>query len=255
MEFKRSQKSEVPFCDGAAANIAEVLDPIILIMLIAVGLNTSMIELSTVNCQHPMGRTPKITNDEIIQAAREVFLEQGEAASTAEIAQRAGISEASIFKRFATKQELFMAAIGIAKTPAWTARLESDIPPAAFKAELTEILGEMLIFYQDVLPRAVMMMSPMKLLHAKQFVPPPIRDSKLWADFFDRAIASGAIGSCNTQTLAHAIVGAINNYAMTQTLIAKFPDAAEPLKDSTLTPDEFIHSLVATLWSGMAPGS
>jgi AcrR family transcriptional regulator len=45
-----------------------------------------------------MARPPKITNEEILAAARQVFLEQGEGGSTLEIAEKAGISEASIFK-------------------------------------------------------------------------------------------------------------------------------------------------------------
>ena len=36
-----------------------------------------------------MARTPKITNEEILAAARQVFLEQGEGGSTLEIAQKA----------------------------------------------------------------------------------------------------------------------------------------------------------------------
>jgi Bacterial regulatory proteins, tetR family len=41
-----------------------------------------------------MPRPPKITNEEILVAARQVFLEQGESGSTLEIAEKAGISEA-----------------------------------------------------------------------------------------------------------------------------------------------------------------
>jgi Bacterial regulatory proteins, tetR family len=64
-----------------------------------------------------MARTPKITNEAILAVAQQLFLEQGEKASTLEIANKAGISEASIFKRFATKQALFLAAIGITAPP------------------------------------------------------------------------------------------------------------------------------------------
>jgi AcrR family transcriptional regulator len=55
-----------------------------------------------------MARSPKITNEEILAAAREGF-----GASTLAIAKKAGISEASNFKRFTTKQALFLAAIGV----------------------------------------------------------------------------------------------------------------------------------------------
>jgi hypothetical protein len=44
-----------------------------------------------------MPRPPKITNEEILAAARQVFLAEGINGSTLEIGQKAGISEASIF--------------------------------------------------------------------------------------------------------------------------------------------------------------
>lgn len=64
-------------------------------------LNQSIIEKA-------MARSRSITDEQILEAARAVFLEDGFSASTLEIARRAGISEASIFKRFSTKENLFL---------------------------------------------------------------------------------------------------------------------------------------------------
>ena len=47
-----------------------------------------------------MGRPQTISNEDMLAAAREVFLKHGVFGSTKEIAQRAGISEAALFKRF-----------------------------------------------------------------------------------------------------------------------------------------------------------
>ncbi len=200
-----------------------------------------------------MGRNPKITNDEILEAARQVFLDQGSGASTADIADRAGISEASIFKRFATKQDLFLAAIGITKTPTWVKKLESGTPNPEFKAELIEICGEILAFYQDVFPRVIMMMSPMKLLlMSKQFIPPPIRDSHLLAGFLQRAIDLGYLRPCDARTVAQALVGAVNNYAMTQAFM-KSPKASTFVPSEQLKPEEFVRSTIDILWAGIAP--
>jgi AcrR family transcriptional regulator len=199
-----------------------------------------------------MGRNPKITNDEILEAAREVFLDQGSGASTADIADRAGISEASIFKRFATKQELFMAAIGITKTPAWVKKLESATPNPELKAELIEICGEILAFYQDVFPRVMMMMSPMKLLMSKQFIPPPVRDSHLLAGFLQRAIDLGYLRPCDAGTVALMLVGAINNYAMTQ-IFMKSSKSSKFAESEPLNPAEFVRSTIDILWAGIAP--
>jgi AcrR family transcriptional regulator len=58
-----------------------------------------------------MGRPKIISDDTLLACAREVFLERGTAASTKEIARRAGTSEATVFKRFPTKAALFLAAM------------------------------------------------------------------------------------------------------------------------------------------------
>ena len=58
-----------------------------------------------------MGRPPKILGHTVLQAARELFTRDGLAASTKEIATRAGLSEAALFKRYPTKSKLFLAAM------------------------------------------------------------------------------------------------------------------------------------------------
>jgi AcrR family transcriptional regulator len=58
-----------------------------------------------------MGRRKLIEDDELLAAAREAFVEKGLAASTREIARRAGISEAVIYQRHPTKAHLFFAAM------------------------------------------------------------------------------------------------------------------------------------------------
>jgi AcrR family transcriptional regulator len=58
-----------------------------------------------------MPRPKRIEDDELLRIARAVFVLDGAHGSTREIAQRAGISEAALFKRYPTKAELFLAAM------------------------------------------------------------------------------------------------------------------------------------------------
>jgi AcrR family transcriptional regulator len=201
-----------------------------------------------------MPRPPKITNEEILAAARQVFLEQGEGGSTLEIAEKAGISEASIFKRFSTKQALFLAAIGISETPDYVKLLSSQTPTAEIRSELIEICTQMLGFYQEVMPRVMMMMTKTKS-SLPPLVPPPFRDVQLFAEYFDRAISRGHLKHCDSMTVAHAIVGAINSYAMTQTIANTNPFPLQFVlpKLKSFEPTTFIHNLIETLWIGIAP--
>ena len=66
-----------------------------------------------------MGRRQTIQDSDILQAARQVFLSRGVHATTLDVAKRASISEASVFKRFKTKSALFCAAM----------RPQLEIPP------------------------------------------------------------------------------------------------------------------------------
>jgi AcrR family transcriptional regulator len=200
-----------------------------------------------------MGRPPKITNEEILAAARQVFLEQGSNASTLAIAEKAGISEAAIFKRFATKQALFLAAIGITEVREWVNVLSSSIPTAAIKAELIEICRQMLDFYLEVMPRVFMMMTQANSPHPPVVPSPPVRDTQLLAGYLDRAIVQGHLKPCDTITVAHLLVGAMTHYVVTQNIAGKWPMASPLTTIQQIEPTTFIHNLIETLWTGIAP--
>jgi AcrR family transcriptional regulator len=211
-----------------------------------------------------MARPPKITTEEIIAVARQVFLEQGAGASTLIIAERAGISEAAIFKRFGTKQALFLASMGISDNHPWISVLSQGMPTAAIRMDLIEICSQILEFYQDVMPRVMMMMNQGKMSFPPPILePPPIRDTQLMAGYLERAIYKGYIKPCNAITVAHAIVGGINSYVIMQNM-SKLPLPAPSLlqlqsiasgANIAIEPDQFISSLIDTVWAGIDPNS
>ncbi len=58
-----------------------------------------------------MARPRTIAEEDLLAAARAVFVEKGFGASTKAIASRAGVSEALLFQRYRTKADLFFAAM------------------------------------------------------------------------------------------------------------------------------------------------
>src|SRR4051812_6998486 len=58
-----------------------------------------------------MGRHKTISDQEVLRVARDVFRAQGHTATTRAIAEAAGISEAVLYQRFGSKDELFFAAM------------------------------------------------------------------------------------------------------------------------------------------------
>lgn len=74
----------------------------------------------------------------IVQAASALFLELGyDRTSLARIAERSGVSRATLFKQFPTKAALFDAMV----TESWSAAGEADPPPAGDPVEGLRTLG------------------------------------------------------------------------------------------------------------------
>lgn len=201
-----------------------------------------------------MPRRPTITNEEILEVARQIFLEQGFGASTVDIADKAGISEASIFKRFATKQALFEAAMDIAEKPKWLKILTEGTPSEDFKIELTDVCGQMLASYQEMIPRVMMVMGQGNVPPPPPVPPPPLRDTRLLAEYLERAIALGYLHPCSSTIVGHLIVGAMMNYVIVSNVTVTKLSASESfLVPEAIAPDEFIETLIEVLWKGIAP--
>jgi AcrR family transcriptional regulator len=209
-----------------------------------------------------MARIPRITNQQILEAARQIFLQQGFGASTLEIAQQAGISEASIFKRFSTKEELFLAAMGIPEKPLWVNDLESLCGKGDLKENLMNICFQIMEFYREVLPRIMMLRSrgdAIAQLGGKEAR--PMRDVKVVTAFLEREINQERLRHCDPQTVAHLLLGTLMNYVLLEQMSSQISIPTAELAIATyLNSGErttevlaFIQSLVDIVWQGIAP--
>jgi len=97
-----------------------------------------------------MGRPPLISRDEIIAAARDVFLREGLSASIRDIAAVAGISEAAIFKRFTTKAALVVAAMAPPKPD--IGALLNPLDGGDLRKGLTGVMENVTDFFRQMLP-------------------------------------------------------------------------------------------------------
>jgi AcrR family transcriptional regulator len=98
-----------------------------------------------------MGRRKLIEDHDLLAVARDVFVKRGFAASTREIARRAGISEAIIYQRHATKVHLFFAAM---VPPASNVEALLSAPPEQHGVEkrLEEIALAMMEHFREFVP-------------------------------------------------------------------------------------------------------
>lgn len=195
-----------------------------------------------------MARNTTITEEQILEAARAVFLEEGFGAQTAKIARRAQVSEGSIFKRFPTKEALFFAALRIERPPAWYAELDRRVGSGDCRENLLAIFHGILLFFHEMLPRTVTTMGSLGPMAHKTFEGmehPIVTDNNKLSDFLHREMEQGRLRLCDAKLLARLILGALSSYVFSAMIIRQELTPAELYKIAGGTLD--------FLWSGIAP--
>lgn len=202
-----------------------------------------------------MARPVTITDEQIIEAARAVFLEKGLRATTAEVARRAGVAEGSIFNRFKTKEGLFRAAmqLGPDEEPPWVRRLAGRVGQGDVREALSEIGMEVVEFFRTLLP--VMMMEWSHKAETDEAGVPrrhpgdgaaPLRMLKRIAGYFEAEMQAGRLRRHDPEIVARTFLGSIQNFVFFE-LMTRSRD------ELPLPAETFLRGLVKMLWDGVAP--
>src|SRR5947208_4760966 len=104
-----------------------------------------------------MGRHKTISDDDVLRVARDVFRVQGHTVSTRAIAQAAGISEAVLYQRFGSKDELFFAAMR-PQGPDIERLLGPRDPPGDARTYLRAVAVRLGEHFAEVIPLALRVM-------------------------------------------------------------------------------------------------
>jgi AcrR family transcriptional regulator len=105
-----------------------------------------------------MGRQKTISDDEVLRVARDIFRAQGHTATTREIAEAAGISEAILYQRFGSKNDLFFAAMH-PRIPDVEVLLGPLDPPDDAHTYLRTVVVHLGRYFADVIPSALRVMT------------------------------------------------------------------------------------------------
>jgi AcrR family transcriptional regulator len=200
-----------------------------------------------------MARPATITDAQILDAARTLFLEKGIQATTAEVARKAGIAEGSIFKRFPTKHELFMAAMApTLEEPEFLRTLAERVGRGDLRHHLYEVGMLAVAFFRRLLPLMMMSWSnrgPGELPpHLAQPNSPPLRALKRLAAYLEAEMRARRLRRCDPEILSRAFLGGLQNYVFFE-LLMKAND------ELPLPAEMHVRGLVAILWNGVAPAS
>lgn len=193
-----------------------------------------------------MPRPTVIKDEQILAAARQVFLERGFGAGTAEVARRAGIAEGSIFNRFKTKAELFQAAMQHdIEEPPFFHTMDERAGKGALRENLVAIGLEGITFLRGIVPLVMMLWSnpgpsgvPALLASPDS---PPIRVLQRLTHFFAAEIKLGRLAAGNPEILARIFLGSLQNFVFIEIVRAIPVAPAEP----------YVRALVDVLWRGI----
>jgi AcrR family transcriptional regulator len=105
-----------------------------------------------------MGRQKTISDEQVLHVARAMFREKGHTATTREIAQAAGISEAILYQRFGSKDDLFFAAMA-PQEPDLAKLLGLKEPTEDAHTYLRTVVVRIGEYFADILPLVVRMMT------------------------------------------------------------------------------------------------
>ena len=198
-----------------------------------------------------MARPTTISDEQILAAAREVFLERGIAATTAEVARKAGVAEGSIFKRWKTKHELFFAALTPDdEEPEFVRDLGAKVGAGDVCETLTEIGLLGIQFFRKIMPLAMMCWSnpaasglPAQLTGPS---PKPIRVLKKLAAYFAAEMQAGRLARRDAEVVARTFLGSIQHFAFLE-IIDRNPD------ELPMPAEMFVRGLVHLIWNCIDP--
>mgnify|MGYP003498057428 FL=1 len=197
-----------------------------------------------------MARPVAIHDPTILDAAREVFLLRGAAATTAEVARRAGVSEGSIFKRYRTKHGLLEAVVAdVEREPAFISELPARVGAGHVFANLEWLAGELLEYFRRAAPVHLLAWSAPSgprgrvLLSAAS---PPLATLRKVAGYFEAEMHLGRIRRADAEVVARSFVGALGNFVLLE-LLANAPES------SPMPEQSYIRGYVAVLARGLEP--
>jgi AcrR family transcriptional regulator len=192
----------------------------------------------------PRGRPPVISNERLLEVAREVFLELGIRATTLEVAKRAGIAEGTIFHRFKSKDELFRAAMQFDpdQALAFVESLPSHAGRGDLRSTLVRFAEEFLQLGRIAVPVMMMSWSNPENQQSSSFAAERgqrfRRVVRAISTFFASEMELGRLRRNDPEVLARLLLGALHHYCLSE-LVARDVGG--------LSPSDFARGVVEVL--------
>lgn len=182
-----------------------------------------------------MSRPRSITDDEILAAARAVFLDRGITATVGQVAARCRVGEATVFRRFPTKQALFLAAMDTSSEPPWLHCIEERAGGDDIRVTLTELANDILAITRPMIPAILMKMSNPAPGERASPAERLFRTIRGLTEFFEIEIGAGRVRARDPRVAARIWIAALQHFV----LFEAFTKSVD-----TLSTDIFLKGLV-----------
>ncbi len=163
-----------------------------------------------------MARPTTIDDKKILEVAGRLFSERGLNVTTAEIAKEAGVSEGSIFRRFPSKTELFMAAMTGSELN-WLDWLDESALDQPLRANLARFSEDAIDHMLRVLPKFYMLVGSGIVqacdISEKFEVPPPVYVVRSLTRYLELERRAGRMKAVDPEVVARSLFGALHTYA------------------------------------------
>lgn len=178
-----------------------------------------------------MGRTARVSREEVLAAARETFVERGyEGATLARIGGRLGVSPAALLRHAPTKRDLFLASMGAGEPEPMPLAFLEEMDGSEDPRLLLRRAGETLIPFLEAKIRQIVArwvyfktvpgVGPMPLPFDPQARPtPPQRNLKYLEDYIRRAVKKKRLDVQNPRAAAFAFLATLHSYVFLQVVI------------------------------------
>ncbi len=195
-----------------------------------------------------MPRPKKVTDAEILQIAREEFEVSGFDVTMEVIARRLGVSATVLYRRFANKDELFIAAVLPAGVhSSWpTVALHENMTPEDVTERLTELARRIVLHFEQTLPaflQAAINRVDAELVVERLSLPNPRASIEALAGWLRRAHELKLLSCPDPNSAAATLMGAL----LFQQLHAMSPFLRRDLLDTADFPARTVRVLLEGL--------
>jgi AcrR family transcriptional regulator len=194
-----------------------------------------------------MARPRRHTDEALLAAAREVFLQEGVSAPLQRVADRAGLSQPALLRRFGSKDNIVLRALLPSDGFGWAERAFAGPDERPFPEQLDALAQGAMTFFAASIPALMALRAAGGDLrgaidHAQ---PGAIEVRRALVAFFARARDRGLIRDADPERVAMMLVGSLQTRVLGQYLFGH-----------TLHPDEHaVHAraVVDLMWNGLHP--